>query len=173
MEQWPHAQLMYIACLDLIQFALLFVSAHKVPPATLAVFMYSSPAMNILAAKIKFPHREYSLPHVRGGLLCIVAVLLTFVEPITSLFSQESFSSLLAYVLCVSSIYLQSVSNSEKEFSLVAWSQPVDMHAISCWLFAYQLLFGLLLSPLIFYAQGCHFLLDILSYHFMLLRPSE
>ena len=163
MDHWPHAQLMYIALLDFVQFAMLFISAHRVAPPTLAIIMYASPAMSILAARYRFPHREYSPSHVRGGLICIVAVLVTFVEPVVFMVSQESFSSLLAHMLCISSVYVQSISNSQKEFSLVAWAQPVDFHYISCWLFFYQLIFGILLSPAIFYAQGAKTLLKILD----------
>lgn len=156
MEHWPHSQLIYIALLDFVQFAMLFISAHKIAPPTLAVLMYASPAMNLFATKFRFPHREYSPSHVRGGMICIVAVLVTFIEPVVSIASQESLSALIAHLLCISSVYVQSISNAQKEFSLVAWSQPVDFHGISCWLFFYQLMLGILLSPIVFFAQGAN-----------------
>ena len=41
-----------------------------------------------------------------------------------------------------------------KEKSIIAWSQPVDIHCLSSWLFFYQFVVACALSPVIYAMQG-------------------
>ena len=56
------------------------------------------------------------------------------------------FSTKLFFFLGFSALY--------KEQSIIAWSQPMDIHFLSSWLFFYQFLMAVLLSPLIYILQG-------------------
>jgi hypothetical protein len=153
MTDFPHSQLAYIAFLDFTHLALTFISANKISPSTFIILIYSSIAMNIFAAKVKFPHRIYTPHHIRGAIFALAAVAISFVEPLSCIFSRQSFSFVIAHALFVTATYAQCASTSHKEYALISWSQPLDIHTISCWVYFYQLVFGIVCSPIVFYLQ--------------------
>ena len=56
--------------------------------------------------------------------------------------------------------YFLGFSALYKEQSIIAWSQPMDIHFLSSWLFFYQFLMAVLLSPLIYILQGQEFKIE-------------
>lgn len=48
----------------------------------------------------------------------------------------------------------QGIASLYKEKCIIEWSQPIDIHYLSTWLFTYQFIFAIVISPLLYLAQG-------------------
>jgi hypothetical protein len=118
------------------------------------LLMHANVPLSVFAAKLVFPMREYTPNQIHATMLASSAILTLVLEPIIYIFTKDSMSYIFAVVTFIAAVFLQALSNAYKEFSLVAWSQPIDVHVISGWLCLYQLIWGILLSPLLFYFQG-------------------
>lgn len=116
--------------------------------------MHSNIACTVLSNKYLFPQREYSENQRKGATLALSAVIVALFQPIAFVFTEQSFSFLLASLVFLASVVVQSISTSYKELALIEWCRPVDIHAVSSWLFFYQSLYCILFAPVLFYLSG-------------------
>lgn len=150
----PHRRLLLIGLLDFVSLSGMFVSGYKVSPSLVPIFMHANVFTNVLSSKVMFPARAYSHNQIQGAILSLAAVGIAAAEPIVLAICEGTVTYLLAALLFLAAVFVQSASNAYKEYTLVAWSQPIDVHMVSCRLFVYQLVCCILFWPALFYTGG-------------------
>lgn len=157
-QNFPQNKLFIMALLDTFQFAGLAVSAAGVSPTTTVILLHASTPCLVLGTRYSFPDRKYSLIQMRGVQLIALAVLVCLVGSIShQFFPGQHESDTMSSLMYVSMAALHGVATLYKEREIIAWSQPMDIHFLSSWLFLYQFIITLMLGPLIYCLQGKHF----------------
>jgi len=154
MKTFSHIKLIKMAILDTIQFAGLFSSASGVSPTMTVILLHASTPCIVLGSTITFPNRKYSLTQMQGVQLMSLAILISLSRPIINLLYDNNYSSFSSTLLYVFSAAFQGIATLYKEKCIIDWSQPMDIHYLSSWLFLYQFLVALLLAPLLYVLQG-------------------
>jgi hypothetical protein len=155
MKSFSHIKLLKMAILDTIQFAGLFSSASGVSPTMTVILLHASTPCIVLGSRVTFPNRKYSSIQIKGVQLMSIAILISISRPIIKSFYDDSYySSLSSTLLYVFSAAFQGIATLYKEKCIIDWSQPMDIHYLSSWLFIYQFLVALLLAPLLYVLQG-------------------
>jgi hypothetical protein len=126
------------------------------------ILMHANTPLIVLGSKYIFPERAYSSLQTIGICLISLALLISISRPLLHLFGydltnhnhdQETAAALCA-LLYLSSAALQGIGGLYKEKAIIEFSQPADVHVMSCWLFIYQFLFALVGYPLFYVLQG-------------------
>lgn len=144
-----------MAALDTIQFAGLMTSTYAIAPTMTVVLLHINTPCILVLSKFMFPERKYSSMQLRGTILIGIAVLISILKStIAGDISSRTIYSTVFFVLFSS---LQSVSTLYKEKFLIEFSQPIDLYQLSFWLFSYQSLFMMAISPLVYIFQGSFF----------------
>lgn len=155
MKSFSHIKLLKMAILDTIQFAGLFSSASGVSPTMTVILLHASTPCIVLGSRVTFPNRKYSSIQIKGVQLMSIAILISISRPIiNSIYDKSYYSSLSSTLLYVFSAAFQGIATLYKEKCIIDWSQPMDIHYLSSWLFIYQFLVALLLAPLLYVLQG-------------------
>jgi hypothetical protein len=176
---FPDRKLIIMALFDTLSFGGLIISATGVTPTMTVILMHANTPLIVLGSKYIFPERVYSSLQTVGITLITLALLISISRPILHLTGYDelipsSFSSsattllsasaghnhdqdtttALCALLYLSSAALQGLGGLYKEKAIIEFSQPADVHVMSCWLFIYQFLFALVGYPLFYSLQG-------------------
>jgi hypothetical protein len=153
LKDFPHGQLLIMALLDAISFSGLVLSAAAVTPTMTLILLHASTPCVVWGSICIFPQRIYSDIQNRGTILIAVAVVVSLSEAVIDSHSAWDHFVASSFVYCGSAI-VQGISSLYKEKCIISFARPVDTHYMSAWLFLYQFMITLLLSPFIFYMQG-------------------
>ena len=143
-----------MAALDTIQFAGLMTSTYAIAPTMTVILLHINTPCIILLSRYMFPERQYSSMQLKGTCLIGAAVLISFLK--STLVGDVSSRTIYSTAFFVFFASLQSVSTLYKEKFLIEFSQPIDLYQLSFWLFSYQSLFMIIISPLIYIFQGIY-----------------
>lgn len=159
MKKFPLTNVAVMALIDVIQFAGLFVSASGVSPTMTVILLHASTPCFICGTFIVFPNRKYSPVQIRGSVLILIAIVISVIRPLLFLIDssqQANYRIQYAYssILYVFFSGVLGVATLYKERCIIQWSQPIDIHYISVWSYLFQLLYALILSPLIYLMQN-------------------
>ena len=158
MNGFPQWKLLVMAALDTIQFAGLTISAAGVSPTMTVILLHTSTPFVVLISKYSFPDRTYTTRHIQGAQLIAIAVLLSLIGSFCHVFfsgqHQSDISSSIIYVIMAA---FHGFATLFKEKSISLWAQPIDIYYLSAWIFMYQLLFSILLIPILYYSQGTNY----------------
>jgi hypothetical protein len=157
MLKFSHYDIMLISLIDAIQFAGLFLTGSSVPPAMTIILLHTSTPCIVYCTSYFFPDRKYSTIHFLGVNMINISLLLCLIQPIVAMVSNHDHHNLgrllssLLYTICAG---VQGISILMKERVLSHWAQPLDIHYLSFWLYYYECLILLVLSPLLYVMQG-------------------
>ncbi len=146
-----------MAFLDAIQFSGLVVSAAGVSPTMTVILLHANTPFVVLGSRIMFDDRTYSVNQMRGVLMISLAVIISFYRPLAHFFVDNNVSfvaSCFGYVIFTA---IQGIAMLYKEKCIIEFGKPLDVHELSFWLFFYQFLITVAISPLIFTFQGFYF----------------
>ena len=155
MEHFPTYKLVIMGLLDVTQFAGLVVCASGVSPTMTIILLHASTPSMIIGSFFVFPDRVYNVTQIKGVKLIGLAVAVSVIRPIL-----DEFNTTIDYNIATSTLLYTVASTClglatlYKEKCIIQWAQPLDIHYLSSWLFVYQLLWSLLLAPLIFFMQN-------------------
>mmetsp|Transcript_3372 Transcript_3372/g.3540 ORF Transcript_3372/g.3540 Transcript_3372/m.3540 type:complete len:273 (+) Transcript_3372:171-989(+) len=152
MKEFPHSKLLIMAVLDTIQFAGLAISAAGVSPAMTVILLHTSTPFLVIGSKYAFPDRKYSVLQMSGVQLISLAVLVCLIGSFTH--KHHGSDKTASNFLYIGMAALHGLSTLYKEKSIIEWSQPIDIHYLSSWLFLYQFGVAIVLAPLIYMLQG-------------------
>lgn len=155
MRQFPHTKLMFMAVIDTVQFVLLTFSASEVSPTMSVLLLHASTMFILIGAKFIFPTRKYSQSHKNGVMLISLAICICLVKiALNSILGDSDPITTVCSVVYVAAAAVQGLSTLYKEKAITAWSQPIDIHYLSSWLFFYQLVVTFALSILYYIVRG-------------------
>ncbi len=153
-ESFPHRMLFNMAFLDALQFSGLIVTAAGVTPTMTVILLHANTPFVVAGSSYVFDGRQYSPSQYRGVLVISCAVLCCLVRPIIRWCYLDDVSLVSSSFLYVLFTAVQGYAMLYKEKCIINFGQPLDVHTLSFWLFLYQLLVTVLLSPLIYLFQG-------------------
>ena len=153
---FSHMNIIKMACLDAIQFSGLIVSAAGVSPTGTVILLHANTPFVVLGSHIMFDGRSYTRNQMRGVLMISSAVIISFVRPMEHLIMDENISFISSCVCYVLFTGIQGVAMLFKEKCIIEYAKPLDVHELSFWLFFYQLLITIAISPAIYVFQGEH-----------------
>lgn len=193
MRDFPHHKLLTMALVDTLQFAGLVISATGVSPTMTVILLHASTPCIVWGSRYTFPNRAYSTVQMRGVFLISLAILISISRPIIHLYYLKHYgdyadaqSSLLYVIFAALQVmhffllfifpftYISYSKSSQgfatlyKEKSIIVWSQPMDIHYLSSWLFFYQCIVAIIAAPLIYLFQGT----NMQSHNFPLCAPT-
>lgn len=151
---FPHAGLIRMATLDALQFSGLVVSAAGVSPTMTVILLHANTPFVVLGSRIMFDGREYSLNQMRGVCMITVAVMISFVRPVYHWYRDDNVPFVTSSFSYVFFTAVQGFAMLYKEKCIIEYGKPLDVHELSFWLFLYQLLITILISPAIYLFQG-------------------
>lgn len=160
---FPDRKLIIMALFDTLSFGGLIISATGVTPTMTIILMHANTPLIVLGSKYIFPERVYSTLQNVGIFLITIALLISFSRPLFHLFGfdgsnpklhDNQYTSAICALLYLSSAALQGIGALYKEKAIIEFSQPADVHVMSCWLFFYQFLYALIGYPLFYALQG-------------------
>jgi hypothetical protein len=92
---------------------------------------------------------------MRGVVLIAIAILISTSRPLIQLLVQKfNYNMAWSSLVYVAAAAIQGFATLYKEKSIIVWSQPMDIHFLSSWLFFYQSLVLIILSPVLYMFQG-------------------
>ena len=145
---------MTMAALDTLYFSFLVISGAGVTPTMTLILLHASTPVMVWASVYVFPNRVYSPIQGRGAILISSAIVVSIIGAIAycAVYGQVYYVvSAMTYVMAS---MLQGFSTLYKEKCIVSFARPMDEHFMSTWLFMYQTLFTIILSPLLYFCQG-------------------
>ncbi len=154
MMEFPHKKLFLMAAVDTVSFAGLVLSAAAMTPTMTVILLHISTPFVVLGSKWNFPAREYSVSQLRGVYLITLAVVVSVLRHVIDLVVGENVGYALSSIFYVTAAALHGLGTVMKEKAIIEWSQPLDIHYISSWLFFYQIIIAFLLSPILYVLQG-------------------
>ena len=141
--------------MDTFQFFGLVVSAAGVSPTMTVILLHVSTPCIVLASRWLFPDRKYSLVQMRGVTIIAVAVVMCLARPLArvefDLAARDTMWSSCWYVIFAAG---QGLITVYKERCIIMWSRPLDIYRLSAWLFYYQCMIGIVISPLVYILGG-------------------
>lgn len=143
-----------MALLDAIQFSGLIVSAAGVSPTMTVILLHANTPFVVLGSRLMFDGRVYSASQVKGVLLIACAVVVSFYRPFLHLFRDGNVPFITSSLCYVAFIAVQGFAMLFKEKCIIEHAKPLDVHELSFWLFFYQLIITVILSPAIYCFQG-------------------
>lgn len=153
-----------MALFDTVSFGGLIISATGVTPTMTVILMHANTPLIVLGSKYIFPERVYSSLQIAGVWLISISLLVSVSRPLFLFFGifgydhsnshDHEYSSALCTILYLSSAALQGIGALYKEKAIIEFSQPCDVHVMSCWLFFYQFIYALIGYPLFYVLQG-------------------
>jgi hypothetical protein len=155
-NDFPHSQLLIMALMDTLQFFGLVMSAVGVSPTMTVILLHVSTPCIVLASQWLFPNRKYSTIQLRGVGIIGFAVFIclgrvTYYYFFSDTFAVKTLWSSIWYVIFAA---LQGFITVYKERCIIAWSKPLDIYRLSAWLFYYQCMIAVVLSPLVYMLGG-------------------
>ncbi len=154
MMEFPHKKLFMMAVVDTLSLSGLILSAAAMTPTMTVILLHISTPFVVLGSKWNFPTREYSVSQLRGVYLITLAVVISIVRHVVDLVVGVNVGYALSSIFYVAAAALHGLGTVMKEKAIVEWSQPLDIHYISSWLFFYQIIVAFLLSPILYLLQG-------------------
>jgi hypothetical protein len=151
---FSHINLIKMAFLDAISFSGLIVSAAGVSPTMTVILLHANTPFVVLGSRIMFDGRVYSVSQMRGVYMIACAVIISLYRPIEHLVmdGNESFAASSLCYVCFTAV--QGFAMLFKEKCIIEYAKPLDVHELSFWLFLYQLIITILISPAIYSFQG-------------------
>jgi hypothetical protein len=156
MTNFPNKQLWIMAILDTIYFAGLIISASSVSPTMTVILLHASTPFVVLGSRKIFPNRKYSEIQMKGVFYISFALLISISRPIYNSIGEKNkdYSEAYSIFFYILSAATQGFASLYKEKCIIEWSQPIDIHYLSSWLFTYQFIFAIIISPLLYLTQG-------------------
>jgi hypothetical protein len=146
--------LFVMALLDTISFAGLILSAAAVTPTMTVILLHISTPFVVLGSRMNFPSRVYSESQLRGVYLITLAVIVSVARHVMDIIIGVNMAFALSSLMYMTAAAVHGLGTVTKEKAIIEWSQPLDIHYLSAWLFFYQIVSCALLSPLIYLLQG-------------------
>ena len=143
-----------MAALDTISFSGLVLSGSGATPNMTLILLHASTPVMVWGSMYVFPNRVYSPIQGRGAILIAVAILISLIGAGYFCLTQGHSYFFWSSLTYVSAAIIQGFSTLYKEKCIVSFARPMDEHFMSTWLFMYQTMFTLLLSPLMYIFQG-------------------
>jgi hypothetical protein len=153
MKEFPHTKLILMALLDTIQFGGLVVSAAGVSPTMTVILLHTSTPCIVLGSRLTFPNRKYSSMQMIGIGLIGLAILISLTHPVLQWYLSGYPNATICSLLYVLFSALQGLTTLYKEKTIIEWSQPMDIHYLSSWLFYYQCIMAAILYPIVYAIQ--------------------
>lgn len=151
---FTHLNIIKMACLDAIQYSGLIVSAAGISPTMTVILLHANTPFVVLGSRVMFDDRVYTVSQIRGVLLISCAVIISFYRPVDHLISAGNVSFISSSVCYVFFTAIQGFAMLFKEKCIIEYAKPLDVHELSFWLFFYQLIITILMSPAIYVFQG-------------------
>jgi hypothetical protein len=160
-NDFPHSQILLMALMDTIQLFGLVISAAGVTPTMTVILLHVSTPCVVFSSHWLFPNRKYSLIQLRGVAIIAAAVIVCiarvtyyyFFDPLQVV--RVTLWSSVWYVVFAA---VQGFITVYKEWCIISWSRPLDIYRLSAWLFYYQSMIGIVISPLAYLLQGARVL---------------
>lgn len=152
-----------MALFDTLSFGGLIISATGVTPTMTVILMHANTPLIVLGSKYIFPDRIYTTLQNIGICLISIALIISISRPLLNIFGfdgaddsahKAGYTSAICAILYLCSAALQGIGALYKEKSIIEFSQPADVHVMSCWLFFYQFVYALIGYPLFYTLQG-------------------
>lgn len=152
-----------MALFDTLSFGGLIISATGVTPTMTVILMHANTPLIVLGSKYIFPDRIYTTLQNIGICLISIALIISISRPLIHMFGfnssdqrvhHEDYTSAICAFLYLCSAALQGIGALYKEKAIIEFSQPADVHVMSCWLFFYQFIYALVGYPLFYSLQG-------------------
>ena len=118
------------------------------------ILLHISTPFVVLGSKINFPSRVYSESQLRGVYFITLAVIVSMARHVIDIIIGVNLRFALSSLVYMIAAAVHGLGTVMKEKAIIEWSQPLDIHYLSAWLFFYQIVFCALLSPLIYLLQG-------------------
>ena len=154
MMEFPHRKLFFMAVLDSVSFAGLILSGAAVTPTMTVILLHISTPFVVLGSRMNFPSRVYSEQQLRGVYLITFAVIVSMLRHVMDVILGVNMGFALSSLVYLLAAAVHGLGTVLKEKAIIEWSQPLDIHYLSAWLFFYQILSCALFSPLIYLLQG-------------------
>lgn len=154
MLEFPHRKIILMAIIDSVQFCGLSLAAAGVSPTMTVILLHASTPCLVITTKYFYPDRSYSSVQMKGVYVIIFAILVSISRPIIQLFFVHHFTSVWHSFAYLFFSAMHGFATLYKERTLVEWAQPIDIHYISSWLFFYQCVASVLLTPVLYLFQG-------------------
>jgi hypothetical protein len=155
---FPHGKLAVMAFLDAVQFSGLIVSASGVSPTMTVILLHANTPFVVMGSRLMFDGRVYSPNQIRGVFIIAGAVFISMIRPIAKLFSEGDQAFITSSIFYGLFTGVQGLAMLYKEKCIVEYGQPLDVYILSSWLFFYQLVMTVLLSPFIYLFQGEYYI---------------
>jgi hypothetical protein len=154
MLEFPHRKLFIMALLDTTSFAGLILSAAAVTPTMTVILLHISTPFVVLGSRMNFPSRVYSESQLRGVYLITLAVVVSVARHVMDIIMGVNWRFALSSLMYMTAAAVHGLGTVMKEKAIIEWSQPLDIHYLSAWLFFYQIVSCALMCPLIYLLQG-------------------
>ena len=154
MWQFPKLKLLTMAVIDTLSFSGLVISAAGVTPTMTVILLHASTPVIVFLSPLVFPNRNYSSAQLRGSWFICFAIAISITRSLLEFYNGTELKSAMCSTFYTACAALQGFGTLYKEKALVDWSQKLDIHFLSTWLFLLQLLVMLAMSPLLYHLQG-------------------
>ena len=154
MWQFPKIKLLAMAIIDALSFSGLVISAAGVTPTMTVILLHASTPVIVFLSPVVFPNRNYSSAQLRGSWFICFAVAISITRSLLEFYNGTELKSAMCSILYTACAALQGFGTLYKEKALVDWSQKLDIHFLSTWLFLMQFVTMFAMSPFLYHLQG-------------------